>query len=125
MDFAIPSIWTDILILVVGYSVLLITSEKVINYILGRINSDYRQKVDPATYRAGNIIGRCENLLIVTFVILQAYTALALVFTAKAIVRREDMAGENSLYFLAGTMINVTYSLLVGAVLLQLILNKW
>jgi len=41
--------------------------------------------------------------------ILEAYTALAVVFAAKAIVRREDMS-KNSLFFLAGTMVNVTYS---------------
>jgi len=47
---------------------------------------------------------------------LEAYTALALVFTAKAIIRREDMS-KNSLFFLAGTMINVTYSIMIGLVI--------
>ena len=36
------------------------------------------------------------------FMVLEAYTALALVFAAKAIVRREDM-NKNTLFFLAGT----------------------
>lgn len=44
---------------------------------------------------------------------LDAYTALALIFAAKSIVRREDMS-KNSLFFLAGTMINVTYSIMIG-----------
>ncbi|VVB84160.1 Uncharacterised protein [uncultured archaeon] len=44
---------------------------------------------------------------------LNAYTALALVFTAKSIIRKEDMS-KNSLFFLAGTMINVTYSIMIG-----------
>lgn len=50
-----------------------------------------------------------------TFMILEAYTALALIFTAKAIVRREDMS-KNTLFFLAGTMINVTYSITMGLI---------
>jgi hypothetical protein len=61
----------------------------------------------------GRIIGKCENVLILTFVLLGEYTALALVFTAKTIVRKEDIS-NNSLFFLAGTMINVTYSIMIG-----------
>ena len=45
--------------------------------------------------------------------ILEAYTALALIFVAKTIVRKEDM-NKNSLFFLAGTMVNVTYSIMIG-----------
>lgn len=48
------------------------------------------------------------------------YTALALVFAAKTIARREDMS-KNSLFFLAGTMINVTYSIMIGLVVMLLI----
>ena len=46
----------------------------------------------------GFIIGKCENILILTFMFLDAYTALALIFAAKTIVRREDMS-KNSLFF--------------------------
>lgn len=48
-----------------------------------------------------------------TFILFNEYTALAIVFAAKAIVRREDMS-KNSLFFLAGTMVNVTYSVMFG-----------
>lgn len=68
----------------------------------------------------GFIIGKCENILILTFMFLDAYTALALIFAAKTIVRREDMS-KNSLFFLAGTMINVTYSIIIGLVVKILI----
>jgi len=54
------------------------------------------------------------------FMILEAYTALAVIFAAKTIVRKEDM-GKNSLFFLAGTMINVTYSIMIGFILRILI----
>lgn len=59
---------------------------------------------------------KCENILILTFMLLNAYIALAIIFAAKTIIRKEDIE-KNSLYFLAGTMVNVTYSILVGAVI--------
>jgi len=39
--------------------------------------------------------------------------ALAVIFAAKGLVRREDIE-KNTLYYLAGTMTNVTYSVVVG-----------
>jgi len=49
-----------------------------------------------------------------------AYTALSVIFAAKTIVRRDDMA-KNSLFFLAGTMVNVTYSVVFGLIIKLLI----
>jgi tetrahydromethanopterin S-methyltransferase subunit B len=37
------------------------------------------------------------------------------VFAAKSIVRREDMKND-SLFYLAGTLVNFTYSIVVGLV---------
>lgn len=48
--------------------------------------------------------------------LLNAYIALAIIFAAKTIIREEDIK-KNSLFFLAGTMVNVTYSTLVGAII--------
>jgi hypothetical protein len=71
--------------------------------------------IDKTTLDTGSAIGKCENFLIYTFVILGAYTAIAIIFTAKAIVRAEDMR-KNSLYYLAGTLVNVSYSILVALI---------
>lgn len=70
----------------------------------------------------GLIIGKCENLIIYLLVLTGSYTALAIIFTAKTIIRKEDIA-KNSMFFLAGTMINVTYSLLSSILVKLLILN--
>ena len=70
----------------------------------------------------GLIIGKCENLIIYLMVLTGSYTALAIIFTAKTIIRKEDIA-KNSMFFLAGTMINVTYSLLVSLLVKLLIIN--
>lgn len=61
----------------------------------------------------GTIVGKAENVLLLTFILAEAYTALAVIFAAKGLVRREDIE-KNTLYYLAGTMANVTYSVAVG-----------
>ncbi len=113
--------WIDITILIVGYLVLLWTSGIVLNNILSKIlNEPISKKISKEVRDTGFIVGKCENLLIVTFILLDAYTALALIFAAKTIVRREDMS-RSSLFFLAGMMINFTYSLIMGVIIKILI----
>lgn len=103
-----------IAILLAGYIVLVGTSGKLLIYILTNFSAKpVNQTLSKEVLDTGFIIGKCENILIITFMFLDAYTALALIFAAKTIVRREDMS-KNSLFFLAGTMINVTYSIIMG-----------
>ena len=104
----------DGLILLGSYLILLGTSGILVNYIISRI-SPVNKTISKEIRDTGFVIGKCENLLVLTFMVLEAYTALALVFAAKAIVRREDMS-KNTLFFLAGTMINVTYSIMIGLI---------
>lgn len=88
-------------IIVGGYSVLLATSGKLVSYILFKISKEpLNQKISKEVLDTGFVVGKCENLLILTFMLLGAYTALALIFAAKTIVRSEDMR-KNSLYFLS------------------------
>jgi len=63
----------------------------------------------------GNIIGKCENIIIVTLVLVHAETALALIFAAKALVRRQDIEQDPG-YFLGGTLINFVWSLGVAMI---------
>ena len=112
---------TDITIIAGAYFVLLFTSGMVVNYILSKISGEpIARKIGKDARDTGFIIGKCENLLILTFMILEAYTALALIFAAKTVVRKEDL-NKNSLFFLAGTMINVTYSIMIGLIIKILI----
>jgi hypothetical protein len=69
----------------------------------------------------GLIIGKCENIIIYLLTMTGSYTALAIIFTAKSIIRKEDIE-KNSMFFLAGTMINVTYSLLISIIVKLLII---
>lgn len=115
--------WIVVAILVGGYLILSGTSGIVVNYILSKISKEpISQKIGKEVRDTGFVIGKCENLLILTFMLLDAYTALAVIFAAKAIVRKEDMS-KNTLFFLAGTMINVTYSIIIGLVIKILIVS--
>jgi uncharacterized membrane protein len=116
--------WISYIVMAVAFAVLLLTSGKVISYVLQTITKKNLEEAadedKPAELKeriaVGNIIGKCENILILVFVILEAYTAIAIVITAKTMVRKEEIE-KNSMYFLAGTLINVSYSVLVGFIL--------
>ena len=111
-----PSIGAG-LVIAGGMLFLLFTSGWVVGKILRRIEPKEPQyPVSQEMIKVGRVIGKCENLLILILMLLDAETALAIIFTAKALVRKEDMV-KNSFFFLAGTMVNVTYSILVGFIL--------
>ena len=104
--------WANLGIAVAGCAALVLTSGFVVRGVLrGIAHRDVGEDLDRGVRDTGVVVGKCENILIVIFVMVGAYTALSVLFAGKAIVRGEDMK-KNSLYFLAGTMVNVTYSLL-------------
>lgn len=70
--------------------------------------------LDDTTRDTGTLVGKCENVLVLTFVVASAYTALAVLFAAKSIVRRKDIDSEDTAYYIAGTLVNFTYSLLAS-----------
>ncbi len=104
-----------------GYIILLATSGRMVNYVLHSISGNAVAEPSREVKDTGYVIGKCENLLLLTFMLLDAFTAMALIFTAKAIVRAEDMKRQ-PLYFLAGTMVNVTYSIMIGFILKNLLI---
>jgi len=116
--------WISYIIIAAAFLLLVGTSGRLINYVLQQVANKQLEEVAqedaPAEVQKrlniGSIIGKCENILILAFLILEAYTAIAIVVTAKTIVRKEEIE-KNSMYFLAGTMINVSYSVLIGFIL--------
>ena len=107
-------------VIVGGGVFLLLTSGWVMRTALSWADEDYAESVTPRQRDIGAIVGKCENVLLFAFVLVEAYTALAIIFAAKSLVRREDM-DRDSLFYLAGTLVNVTYSLLVGFTVLVLL----
>lgn len=95
---------------------MLATSGLVVTRSLALVASDTEEPTKRER-DVGAIVGKCANLLTLTFVMLGAYTALAVIFAAKGTIRKEDIE-KNSLFYLAGTLVNFTYSVIVGALLL-------
>jgi hypothetical protein len=107
------------LIWAIAYSLALAGSELFVPAVLS-LGGQRDQEM--SVRHAGRMIGKLENFLIVTFVILTQYTALALVFAAKGISRAE--AGDKGerhekkklgSYYILGTLANFTWSLAIAA----------
>lgn len=99
--------------IVAGYALLLATSGYVVEGVLRFAGAE----VTESEADTGRAIGKVENVLILTLTLLGAYTALGLVFTAKSIVRWQDISSGNTTYYLTGSVANVTYSLVYGVAL--------
>lgn len=63
--------------------------------------------------RVGRLIGKCENILILTMILLGEFTGIGLVFTAKALARSEDIKKDAG-YFLGGTLVNLVWTMAVA-----------
>jgi hypothetical protein len=115
--------WKDILVIACGYILLLFTSGIIVSYLLKQVTNKTLSQVagedKPEAQQkkerliAGKIIGKCENILILSFILMDAPTALALVVTAKTLIRKEEIE-RNEMFFLVGTLTNVSYSVLIG-----------
>jgi len=116
----------DYIIIVCGYLLLTLTSGKIVSYLLKQVahktlseaasDDQPEEKLKKARLAAGTIIGKCENVIILSFILMEAYTALALVVTAKTLIRKEEIE-RNEMYFLVGTLTNVSYSVLIGFIM--------
>ncbi|MEZ0343693.1 MAG: hypothetical protein ABWJ99_02640 [Caldimicrobium sp.] len=68
--------------------------------------------------RAGMIIGLFERFIILTFVLLNQYSGIAFIFTAKSIARFEELKNrEFAEYYLIGTFASLSFALLCGEII--------
>lgn len=109
--------WAYYLITLIGLGVLFATSSYVVNYCLAAVPKDLpndkHQIVKDKDIYVGKVVGRCENILIYIFILANEVTGIALVFTAKTLVRKADIE-KNPDFFLIGSMVNFTYSVVVA-----------
>ena len=59
------------------------------------------------------LIGKCENVLALTFILAGDPTVVGLIFAAKSLVRLEAIKKEPA-YYLGGFLINIVWSVLMG-----------
>ncbi len=71
--------------------------------------------LDVNEYNRGRIIGNIERLMLMTFVALQAYGALAFLLTAKGFLRSKELERlDFAEYFLVGTLISSMVAIAAG-----------
>jgi hypothetical protein len=72
-------------------------------------------KLDVAEYNRGRIIGNIERVILLAFVAMQAYQALAFLITAKGLFRAKDLEhAEFAEYFLVGTLASSLVAIAAG-----------
>ena len=109
---------THIIIIIFAYIVLPLTSGLPVKCLINYVKGDEDEELNGERTRAGRVIGKCENILVLTFVLTGSYTALAVVFAAEGIVTRETDDDFYPIYILTGTIINFTYSVFFSLVIL-------
>lgn len=93
-------------------------TEKLLGYDSIKSQNKYTKSVGVGNFTitidAGWIIGKLENLLIVTLVFLGEYTAIGMVVTAKSIFRISSADKEILEYYLLGSFANWSFSIFIA-----------
>ncbi|MCK4397818.1 MAG: hypothetical protein KAV25_02370 [Methanophagales archaeon] len=78
----------------------------------------YEKEVETSGLRgAGMAIGIAERIMVLTFVLVDQYTAITVIFAAKSIARFNELKDRKMAeYYLIGTLASITFALLVGIV---------
>jgi len=74
--------------------------------------------------KAGMWIGRCERILVLTFILTNQYTALGFLMTAKSILRFSDAEDRTQIkteYILVGTLISFASAAIIGTIAIYLL----
>jgi hypothetical protein len=94
--------------------------------LIGIATAKLREKITTKTGAAddladaGKWIGMCERTLILTFVLMQQYTAIGFLMTAKSILRfgdKDKQTEQKTEYILVGTLLSFASSALLGIML--------
>lgn len=112
--FISPHFWVIIL------SYYLVTGP--MGLIIGKATEKWQQDAKMDTdglNKAGIWIGRCERILVLTFILLSQFTALGFLMAAKSILRfsdKEERHQKKTEYILVGTLISFVSAALVGEI---------
>jgi len=66
---------------------------------------------------AGLIIGIIERIIVLTFVLVNEYTAITIIFAAKSIARFNELKSrEIAEYYLIGTLLSIAFAMSIGII---------
>jgi hypothetical protein len=113
----VRTMWGQALVIVAAYVLTLALSGVIVRFFVrAPAAKEDDSEAGPSSrprFDAGAVIGKCENIITVTCVLLGEVTGLALIFAAKSIVRTEDIR-RNASYYLGGTLVNLVWGLVVA-----------
>ena len=122
VDFVKYSIPIEVITVLV-FSLFLLFFSDVLSYFYTQ-KRVIKEDMDVTDVDAGKWMGKAENLIILTLMLLEAYTALGLVFAAKGIIRWESIK-KDPVYICLGTIANFSCSIVIGGVLLWILKNEY
>lgn len=105
-----------LLFVVAAYGFLVVTSGHVVRWSFLHAGIDVSVTEAPSSADTGRVIGKSENVLVLSLMLFEAYTALGVIFAAKSLVRRADIGTGDTSYYLTGTLANFTYSVAIGVI---------
>jgi hypothetical protein len=112
----VTGLGSKLAIVAAAYVLTLSLSGVVVRYfILPRKLTSVLKDPEGPRFSASVVIGKCENLLALTFVLTGEQTGMALIFAAKALVRAKDIE-KNPGFYLGGMLVNLIWSLLIGSI---------
>jgi len=104
----------QVIIIILGYIVATIIGAYFIKLILSRYEKEIE---DSGLKKAGMVIGIIERFLVLTFVLLNQYTAITIIFAAKSIARFNELKDRRlAEYYLIGTLSSISFALVVGII---------
>lgn len=87
-----------------------------VNFLVAKVLHQYTP-TDYVAPKSSEFIGRLERLIIVTFVLLEAYTAIGMVFAAKSIARIKELDKEEFVpYYIVGTLASTLLAIASGLI---------
>jgi len=105
-----------VIIFSVGYLICLFLGSVIVSLLCRRLRTDAmgRNRVKGT----GKIIGILERFVILTFVLLNQYTGIAIVLMAKSIARFDELKERDfAEYYLVGTLASISFALFCGIVM--------
>jgi len=97
-----------------GYVLVSVICGYLIKSMLGKFEKDAGGGLEGA----GLVIGIIERVLVLTFVLVNQYTAITIIFAAKSIARFNELKDRKTAeYYLIGTLISITFATIIGIII--------
>ncbi|MBP7149452.1 MAG: hypothetical protein KBD01_18140 [Acidobacteria bacterium] len=113
----VTALWAKLLVVLAAYALAVSLSGPIVRFfVLPRVLPPLppRDRAGPR-FDSSSVIGKCENIIAVSLILLGEETGLALIFTAKSLVRSDDIK-RNPGFYLGGTLVNFVWSVLVAGI---------